>query len=118
MKPDKPAPIPAEQAPRLVKAKVRQHNRYGNHVAGEIVKVEERELRRVPHCLVALDEAAREEQAAVTPGPTSAQLQSRAMRQQARHNAKLAQEAQAALARQRLEAMGLTVTAAPPKPAP
>lgn len=41
---------------KLIKARVRPHNKYGSHSAGDVLDVEEKELRLVPWCLIALDE--------------------------------------------------------------
>lgn len=54
---------PATERP-LIRARVRESNHYGGFDAGEVVEVPASEIKRVPHCLISLeDEAQRQAEA-------------------------------------------------------
>lgn len=50
-------------APKLVKVKVRENNKYGSYVAGDVFDIDETELKKVPHCLISVEEEKKQQAA-------------------------------------------------------
>lgn len=81
------------QSEGLVQARIKPGNRYAGKRGGEIVEVDPRELKRIPHCLISLDEEARlKDLAAAPPEATDAQLHFRSLKRSYVAAAKSAQE--------------------------
>mgnify|MGYP001583314236 CR=1 FL=1 len=103
-------PDPAAPASKLVPALVRPNNKYGDKKAGERVMVEPKELIRCAHALASPEQWAAEQAEAGKPQPSPAETQFRNFRRSARAGWQARLAAESALQRQKLEALGLTVT--------
>lgn len=108
MPPPPATPRTMEDGP-LIEARVIA-NRYDGKLTGAVVKVTERELRRVPHALISLaEEKRRAEEAAKPPAQNEGQLLYQQFLATHVGGAKVAREAQQARKRAELEAMGLEI---------
>src|SRR5688572_4078754 len=105
-----PPPGPRITDEPLVEARVIA-NHYAGHPTGAVVRVTEREIRRVPHALISLvEEKRRAEEAAKPPALTEGQNLYRQFLNTHLGAAKVSREAQQARKRSELEALGLKVT--------
>lgn len=107
-----PPKVAAEGEP-LIKARVRPGNTYGKGdgaVAGSIVEVTARELKRVPHALISLEQEALEKQVAAQPKEkTPAQKMFRKFKNAAKASAQAQKQARAQQMREHLAMLGIEV---------